>query len=464
MSGSTANETPERRRREAYESAKRDLARAFREARSAGDRVRLGKPTSNLFRARRPAGERRLDVAAFDAVISVDARERTADVGGMTPYDAFVAATLPRGLMPAVVPELKSITVGGAVTGGGIESSSFRYGFVHETVREMDVLTAEGEVILCRPDNAHSDLFYGFANSYGTLGYALRLRVELIPAAPAVRLTHRRYADPETYYADLESFCRTERRRAGGAPFVDGVVFGAGDMRRSVGEWAEDASDAGERPFERRPYYRALQTRSTDKLKTEDYLWRWDADWFWCARAFGMERPAIRRLVGFFGGLNSRTYWKLRHLYDRSPLLQRFGPGRSKEWVIQDVEIPAANAPDFHAFLRDRIGVLPFWVCPAMAYEDSSRYPLYPTDPDTLYINFGFWGGAPKAEDPAYHNRLVEAKVAELGGMKSLYSESFFSEADFWRRYNGPAYRALKARYDPEGFFPDLYEKAVLGL
>ena len=463
MIAPTPNDAEAARRREAYEAAAERLAGECREARAEGDRVRLGKPTSNLFRPRRHAGERRLDVSAFDTVIAIDPGRRVADVGGMTPYDALVAATLTHGLVPAVVPELKSITVGGAVTGGGIESSSFRYGFVHETVRELDILTPEGGRRLCRPDNAHADLFHGFPNSYGTLGYALRLRVELVPAAPAVRLTHRHYADPEAFYADLASLCLTERARPGGAAFIDGAVFGDREMVRTVGEWSDDPAQARPQPF-RRPYYHSMRERTNDTLRTGDYLWRWDADWFWCARAFGAEIPPVRWLLRAFGGLNSRTYWKLRHLYDRSRLLRRFGPGRGKEWVIQDVEIPADRAPAFHAFLRERIGILPFWVCPAMAYADTRRYPLYATDPDTLYINFGFWGGVPAdPADPSRHNRLVEAKVAELGGMKSLYSESFFTPEAFWERYNGDAYRALKARYDPQGLLPDLYEKTVLG-
>ena len=67
----------------------------------------------------------------------VDVVNRTADVLGMTTYEHLVDATLPHGLMPLVVPQLKTITLGGAVTGLGIESSSFREGLPHESVLEM---------------------------------------------------------------------------------------------------------------------------------------------------------------------------------------------------------------------------------------------------------------------------------------------------------------------------------------
>ena len=113
-----------------------------------------------------------------------------ADVLGMTTYEELVDATLPHGLMPLVVPQLKTITLGGAVTGLGIESSSFRSGTPHESVLDLDVLTGDGRVMHVTPDGEHADLFAGFPNSYGTLGYALRLRIELEPVSPYVHLRH----------------------------------------------------------------------------------------------------------------------------------------------------------------------------------------------------------------------------------------------------------------------------------
>ncbi|MDQ3887471.1 MAG: FAD-binding protein, partial [Actinomycetota bacterium] len=48
-----------------------------------------------------------------------------------------------------------------------------QHGLPHESVREMDILTGSGDVITARPDDEMSaDLFHGFPNSYGALGYA----------------------------------------------------------------------------------------------------------------------------------------------------------------------------------------------------------------------------------------------------------------------------------------------------
>jgi FAD/FMN-containing dehydrogenase len=79
-----------------------------------GTPVRLAKSTSNLFRFRESGGSGlvTLDVSAFTSVLDVDPDARTAIVGGMTTYEDLVDATLPHGLMPLVVPQLKTITLG----------------------------------------------------------------------------------------------------------------------------------------------------------------------------------------------------------------------------------------------------------------------------------------------------------------------------------------------------------------
>ena len=158
----------------AHQAAVARLRRAY--AAIPPDRpVRLAKRTSNLFRftdSKPPAG---LDVSAFGRVLRVDPATRTAVVGGMTTYENLADATLRHDLMPLVVPQLKTITLGGAVSGLGIESSSLRNGLPHESVTEMEILTGDGRVVTAADGNEHGELYHGFPNSYGTLGYALSL-------------------------------------------------------------------------------------------------------------------------------------------------------------------------------------------------------------------------------------------------------------------------------------------------
>jgi FAD/FMN-containing dehydrogenase len=441
-----------------YDERTSRLAGELRAARSP----RLAKRTSNLFRPRdRASGG--LDVRDFAGVLSVDAERRRADVRGMTTYEALCDATLPHGLMPLVVPELKTITIGGAVAGLGIESSSFRSGMPHESVLEMDVLTGTGEVVLATPDNEHAALFRGIPNSYGTLGYVLRLTIELEPVAPNVRLRHIRHRSADAFFADVADVCGSRGWDGDTVDFVDGTVFGADELYLTLGTF-EHRPVATSDYTRSRVYYRSIRDRTEDALTVRDYLWRWDTDWFWCSRVFGVQHPAVRALVPK-QYLRSDTYWRLVDL-DRRLGLSRWLDavrGRRREAVIQDVQIPVDRAAEFLAFFRERIGIWPVWVCPVRQRDRAARWPLYELDPEVTYVNFGFWSSVRRGpgELEGTRNRLIEEKVEELGGRKSLYSTSFYPEDEFWRQYHGEAYRALKGTYDPEERLLDLYEKCV---
>ncbi len=431
------------------------LARLVAEVQGEGP-LGLAKDTSNLFRDRVATPKRRLDVRAFDEVLEVDAAAGWVEAEGMVTYEKLVDACLAHGVMPAVVPELKSITLGGAAAGVGIEASAFRYGLVHETLLEIEVLLADGRVVTATPENEHAELFFGFPNSYGTLGYALRLKARAVPVQPFVRLTHTRHTDPQALFADLAVRC------AGDADFVDGVVFGANEAVISEGRFVPEAPYVSDYTFER-IYYKSLRERGEDYLTVRDYIWRWDTDWFWCSKNLGMQNPLLRRLAGR-RRLNSVFYTRLMRLNSRWRLTHRLDRllGWQRESVIQDVDIPIRHAPQFLDFLLAEIGILPVWLCPIG--PQGRHFTLYPMDPDTLYVNFGFWDVVRRRQPfpPGHHNRIIEAKVAELGGIKSLYSESYYPEDAFWRIYGGGTYRRLKACYDPAGRLPDLYQKCVL--
>jgi FAD/FMN-containing dehydrogenase len=360
--------------------------------------------------------------------------------------------------MPAVVPQLKSITIGGAAAGVGIEATSFRYGLVHETLQELEILLPDGRVVLVTPDNDYRDLFYGFPNSYGTLGYALKLRALAVPVKPFVAVRHTHFEDPEAFFAAIEAGC------GGDADFVDGVVFGPNERVLSEARFVDEAPWTSDYTYQN-IYYRSLRQRDSDYLTTSDYIWRWDTDWFWCSKNLGAQNRLIRRLLGR-ERLNSVFYTKMMRWNSKWGLTRHLDRllGRHRESVIQDVDIPLRNAPAFLDFFQREIGILPIWICPIRPYRKDARFTLFPMDPDTLYLNFGFWDvvRCRQAFAPGHHNRLVEAKVAALGGIKSLYSDSYYEPEEFWRIYDGEAYRALKSKYDPQGRARDLYQKCVL--
>ena len=430
-----------------------------------GAPVRLAKRTSNLFRFRGPlpAETDGLDVSAFSRVLHVDPVARRAVVGGMTTYEDLADATLRHGLMPLVVPELKTITLGGAVTGLGIESTSLRNGLPHESVTELEILTGDGRVIIATPTGEHAGLFHGFPNSYGTLGYALSVTIELEPVQPYVHLRHFRFGSPQAAMDAIGQIAADGSLDAHRADFVDGVMFSLDEIYLVVGAFSDVAPWLSDYTGQQ-VYYRSLRGPREDFLAIRDYLWRWDTDWFWCSQVFGVQHPLIRRAWPR-RYRRSDTYRALVAFDQRHRLYATLNANRGRpprEAVTQDVDIPLGRSAEFARFFAAQVGMSPVWLCPLRLRQ---AWPLYPLTPGEVYVNFGFWGTVelPPGRADGHYNRLVEAEVAALGGHKGLYSTSFYTPEQFWAFYNGPAYQALKREYDGGGRLAGLYEKCVRG-
>ncbi len=461
------------RGRMAHERAVAALLDSYRRI-PPGTGVRLAKRTTNLFRPRTAATGVGLDVSGLDGVVTVDTAARTADVQGMCTYEDLVATTLPKGFMPLVVPQLRTITLGGAVTGLGIESTSFRNGLPHESVRELDVITGAGDLVTVTPDGEHADLFRAFPNSYGTLGYAVRLRIELDDVAPYVETRNVRFPTLEELEAAVAVVVRDGAWDGERVDFVDGVVFSATESYLVLGAWAQDVPSLSDYTGQE-IYYRSLRDRGRDALTVHDYLWRWDVDWFWCSRAFGAQNPTLRK-VWPASKRRSDVYHRIVGLENRYHVAARIDAWRGRpprERVVQDVEVPVCRTADFIRWFLEHVPMTPVWLCPLRVrahggplgdVADGARpWELYPLRAGETYVNIGFWGTVPiepgRADGDV--NRAIEAAVARFDGHKSLYSDAYYDEADFWARYGGDAYRPLKERYDPQDRLLDLYAKAV---
>ncbi|MEB3052035.1 FAD-binding oxidoreductase [Mycolicibacter sp. MYC123] len=425
--------------------------------------VRLAKPTSNLFRARAKRQVPGLDTSGLTGVLAVDPQTRTAEVAGMCTYEDLVAATLPFGLAPLVVPQLKTITVGGAVSGLGIESTSFRNGLPHESVLEMDVLTGAGE-LLTVSRHQHGDMFRAFPNSYGTLGYSTRLRIELEPVKPFVALRHIRFDDLDDLVATMDRIIDTGGLDGVAVDYLDGVVFSPAESYLCLG-FQTDIPGAVSDYTGRDIYYRSIQHArgiKDDRLTIHDYLWRWDTDWFWCSRAFGTQRPLVRRIWPR-RYRRSSFYWKLIG-YDRrfsiADRVEKLHHRPPRERVVQDIEVPLEHCREFLDWFFAHVQIEPVWLCP-LRLRTEEDWPLYPIRPNHTYVNVGFWSSVPAGATEGITNRLIEAKVGELDGHKSLYSDSYYTTAEFDALYGGDAYRAAKQAYDPDARLLGLYDKAV---
>ncbi len=447
---------------QSYKEKRARVEAQYAEIMKTSGAVRLQKSASNLFRERKGKAAK-LDTRDFNQVIRVDVKNKIAEVEGMTPYRAVVAETLKYGMLPAVVPELATITIGGAVSGGGIEANSIYNGLVHETIEEMEVLLPTGEVVTATPKNEYKDLFYGMANSFGTLGYILKLRVKLIETKPYVKLRHIPMKKLADFTKLVEQVGKTAMHEGEPVHFIDGSGFEKNDLYATLGTFVDEAPHVSNYRYMKR-FFESIREKREDYLTVKDFIWRWDSDWFWCSKAFFMNHTIPRALFGKWM-LRSESYWKLLRLdqkYHMADTIRKFaGEGEPLETIIQDVQIPIEKADEFWNFFTKNIAIRPVWFCPTRS-KTAADFPLYELKPGQTYINFGFWDQVKAHKsDPYYYNKLIEAEVSRLGGKKGLYSEAFYSEKDFYRIYNGKAYDQLKKKYDPDMRLKTLYQKCI---
>lgn len=393
-----------------------------------------------------------VDISDLDTVLAFD-DDNAVRIEPTFPIEQVVDATLERGLVPSVVMEFPGITIGGAVQGGGIESSSFEHGFFHEDCRAYEVVLGNGEVVTATPDQ-YTDLFHGLPGANGTLGILTGMQLQLRPAEPYVRLRYHRVTSPQ------ECIDLLQKKAEEGVEFLDAVMYGrdlgvvmagtfAAEKTRPVVTFRE-RSDEWFYIHARNVAEQRQQWEETVPLK--DYLFRYDPGAFWMGKHAFEGRPLP---------FNRYTRALLDPAMRTAPLYRMLHAiNNAHQYVIQDVCIPADHAVEVLEWVDRELGIEPVWICPAAPDPDA---PLSSTHLDTdLVFNIGVWGD-PGGEHALTATRRLERLVQEVGGREMMYANVYRPEEEFWAMYDRPWYEELKATYDPDGMFPGLYEKLHVG-
>jgi FAD/FMN-containing dehydrogenase len=444
--------------RNSYKNKKARLLNEFSKLKK-GHRVSINKKTSNLFRHRKNIKKQKLNVKDFNKVISIDKKNLVAELEGMTTYETLVKETLKHELVPTVAPELKSITVGGAISGIGVESSCFKYGFVHETVLEMDILTGTGEIVTCSTKK-NKDLFYAIPNSYGTLGYVLRVKIMLVPAKKYVKIIRKKYSDYKKYVDDIKKYS-VDARRNGTYDYIDGIIFKSDEMYLHLAKFVNKAPFVSDYTY-MKIFYKSMH-KKVDYLTTKNYIFRYDTDWFWSTRSMGLQNPVLRFLFGK-RNLRSDVYYKILSWENKHQYVTKLKSlfGKNYEVFIQDAEVPYKYAAEFLSWFHKNItDARPLTIGVVIPYDKNAHFPLFPMNPNEIYFNIGYYASVPTTKKHGYYNRLFEKKLMSINAKKMMYSRSLYTKKEFWKIFNKKAYYKIKKKYDPDGAFPDLYDKCV---
>lgn len=382
----------------------------------------------------------RLDVSCLDSILKIDVERRICIAEPGVPFDALVRATLRHGLVPCVVPELKTITIGGAVSGCSIESTSFRLGGFHDTCIAYEVITGTGEVLSCTPDNEHALVFQMMQGSFGTLGILSKLVFRLMPAKPFVHVRYETYGTVADYQAAI---LRHYRERD--VDFMDGIIHAEDRLVLCVGSFVERAPYTHRYDW-MRVYYKSTLTRTEDYLRTPDYFFRYDR---------GVTNVHPKSWIGrlLFGKLFTSA--RLLRMAEKLHFLLP----RDRPSVTLDVFLPFSKLPEFLAWHHRELGHYALWCVPYKRVRDYEwlTESFWRGVNDELFVDIAIYG----MEQPPGRNayRMIEEKLHELGGIKTLISHNYYTPEEFWQTWNRETYDAVKRRTDPANVFRDLYTK-----
>lgn len=393
-----------------------------------------------------------IDVSDLNHVLEVNTKEKYALIEPNIPMDKLVKELFMFGFAPPVVMELPGITAGGGIQGGAGESSSFKFGGFHECTEEYEIILGNGEIVTASPTK-NSDLFYGTACSYGSVGIITKIKLNIVEAKPFIKLTYKKTTSIEESIKELEKSTKEK------VDFIDGIIFSEDLATVMTGVFSEK-EDLPISTFSKTDdewfylHAEAITKKNeiwTELIPLEEYFFRYNRGAFW------VGKYAFKKLRLPF---NKRFRRIMDPLMD-TRVLYRFlqAINISQRQVVQDFCLPAETVVPFTKHVIDKTKIFPLWLLPMKISNEDDR--LSPSYLDSrLGIDVGVWGKVPGTTDEIIQmNKDLEDELIKSGGRKVLYAHQYYSEENFWKIYDKKWYEELREKYHANKVFPNIYKK-----
>lgn len=417
-------------------------------------KFRIYHGSTNSIRLQNFKRDEVIDISALNQIISIDKKEKIAILEPNVSMDKLVKETLKFGLIPPVVPEFPSITVGGGIQGGSGESSGFKWGAFDNCFFEYEVVLGNGELITVS-EKENRDLFHSLPSSFGSLGIITLAKLKLVPSKKYVKLSYFTTSSFE------EIISLINKKSSEKIDYLDGIIFGKDFGVVIEGRLTDEKNfplTRFSRPTDQWFYLHAKkQARGNRKtveiVPMEDYLFRYDRGAFWTGE-FVFER---------FGLASNRFSRFLLNPLLKTSSLYRFSQAfkTSQQSLIQDVCLPKDKVLEFLKYLDAKLRVYPLWICSGKSAEKQFLSPNF-LDTD-LVINIGVWKRLGKdLKSNIRLNRDLESNVKQLKGRKGLYAHCYYKRDEFWQIYDKSFYQKMRSKYSAEATLEDTYEKIIV--
>ena len=365
-------------------------------------------------------------VNPFDDIIELNTTTKTVHVGAMIEIGKLMNYLYPLGYTLPVVPEFKSLTVGGLIVGGGgISSSSFKYGYFHYHCIEYTVVLGNGDIIKVSKEK-HAELFAALPLSYGTLGTIVDVKISILKIKPNVLLeiecvsSEKEIVNTGKEYDFIEGIMYSKDRIVMiKGIFVDKLVYPVIDNTMWYDEY----------------YYQYINTYSKEgktqcSMNGLEYFFRHDRGAFWIGKSLIGDHGVARTINPFINHASDKhnlSHSILRRIFDYNKI------------IMDDVMIPSSLVSNVVSVVDSTYNIYPLWLCPCRMQQE-----------ETLFINIGIYGSVGSLKDTMEYN----------GFMKSIRGCIVMEKND----ENTKRYKILRNTYHAEGAFPNIDEKVKLRL
>ncbi|MBX9390850.1 FAD-binding protein [Streptomonospora nanhaiensis] len=377
-----------------------------------------------------------LDCAHLAPGHRLDPAAGTVTASAGTSLADLIAALLPHGYFPPVVPGTRHVTVGGAIAADIHGKNHHADSSFGAHVRSLRLVTPDGAERAVSPAE-DPDLFWATVGGMGLTGVVTEATFGVLPVeTSAMRVDTDRVPDLDSALAAMSA---TDDRYRYTVCWIDllarGAALGRGVLTRAHHARADELPPARRRaPLAYAPHALAaapplvppglLNPLSVRAFNTAYY-----------ARAPRRERGRVRPLTGFFHPLDAVRGWN--RLYGPRGLVQyQFAVPFGAEDELRRVvaALAAAGAPSFLTVLK--------------RFGPGTPAPLsFPVPGWTLALDL-------PAEFPGLARllRRLDERVLAAGGRIYLAKDSRADPETVHAMYPGlAAWRAVRARVDPRG-------------
>ncbi len=417
-------------------------------------KLRFDHGSTNATRKKVTEKYHTINISNLNKIIEINPNNKEITLEPGVKMFELVEECLKFGLIPPVVPEFKEITAGGAILGGALESSSFKFGQFGDSCIELDIIDGDGNLIKTSKSK-NSDLFYGIQGSYGSLGLLTLIKLKLIETKPYVKLEICTCTDLQS------SLMLIKEKTFSNSDFIDGIIY-KNKIVVLTGTFSQNAlsSLAFSKRFDEW-FYKYIDKKSNltkneiAYIPIKEYLFRYDRGAFWMGDyAFKILKMPLFNSRICRGVFNH--YFTTKELYSALHLSNYF-----QEFFIQDIYFPFDNAINYLKWNKNKLNIYPIWLCPIKAVKNPQKLsPHYIKD--TLLLNIGIWGQSKVfLTDYLLINKNIEKLASQNKARKMLYSQQYYTPSDFWKIYSKKWYDNLRKKYHMT-IFPDIYEKTFV--